>query len=80
VPGIKRQFITDVAGNPVAVILPLEEYRLVADALEQRLTVQLEDKLRLMEQAAQDPLFLADLEETREAFEHIDGEWWEHQE
>ncbi len=32
---LKRQFITDAEGNPVGVILPLEEFALVEDLLEQ---------------------------------------------
>ena len=76
---LKRQLITDTAGNPIGVILPMEEYTLVADTLEQRLTAQLEDKLRQIEQAPHDPLFMADLEETMVAFEHVDAEWWEQQ-
>ncbi len=76
-PVLKRQFISDAAGNPVGVILPLEEYTLVADTLDQRLTALLDDKLRQMEQASHDPLFKADLEETMAAFEYADAEWWE---
>jgi len=34
---LKRQFITDAAGKPVGVILPLEEFALVEEILEQRL-------------------------------------------
>ena len=78
-PVLKRQFITDAAGNPIGVILPLEEYTLVADTLEQRLTAQLDDKLRQMEQAIHDKLFMADLEETMAAFASADAEWWEEQ-
>jgi hypothetical protein len=74
---LKRQFITDAAGNPIGVILPLEEHTLVADTLEQRLTALLDDKLRQMEQATHDPLFMADLAETMAAFEYTDAEWWE---
>jgi hypothetical protein len=33
---LKRQFITDKEGNPVGVILPLEEFALVEDILEQQ--------------------------------------------
>ena len=33
---LKRQFITDAAGNPVAVILPIEEFDLVKEILDQR--------------------------------------------
>lgn len=37
---LKRQCITDTSGNPIAVILPLAEFALVAETLEQRLTHQ----------------------------------------
>ncbi len=76
-PVLKRQFISDAAGNPIGVILPLEEYTLVADTLEQRLMAQMDDKLRQMEQAEHDPLFITDLEEVQTAFENADAEWWE---
>ncbi len=33
---LKRQFITDAVGNLVGVILPLEEFALVEEILEQR--------------------------------------------
>ena len=32
---LKRQFITDSAGEPVAVILPIEEFALVRELIEQ---------------------------------------------
>ena len=35
------------------------------------------DKIEQMEQAANDPLFMADLRETMSAFAAIDAEWWE---
>ncbi len=76
-PVLKRQFITDAAGNPIAVILPLEEYTLVADTLEQRLTAQLHDRLQQMERAPHDPLFMADLTDTMVAFTAVDAEGWE---
>jgi len=75
---LKRQFITDAAGKPVGVILPLEEFALVEEILEQRLPTPDEaDKLDQMEQAVHDPLFMADLCETMSAFAEIDAEWWE---
>jgi hypothetical protein len=75
---LKRQFITDADGKPIGVILPLEEFDLVAETLEQRLAAhQTDDKLRRMEDAARDPQFLADLTETMAAFGHADAEWWE---
>ena len=33
---LKRQLITDAAGNPVGVILPLDEFALVKEILEQQ--------------------------------------------
>jgi hypothetical protein len=75
---LKRQFITDADGNPIGVILPLEEFTLIEQVLEQRLSdLQLDEKIALIEQAATDPLFLADLRETMDAFEATDAEWWE---
>jgi hypothetical protein len=75
---LKRQFITDVTGNPVGVILPLEEYALVEEILEQHhQTLSEADKLAQMEQAVHDPLFMADLQEVMSAFAESDAEWWE---
>jgi hypothetical protein len=75
---LKRQFITDAAGNPIGVILPLEEYALVKEILEQRSALPSEaDKLDQMAQAVHDPLFMADLHEAMSAFAEADGEWWE---
>jgi hypothetical protein len=75
---LKRQFITDRVGNPIGVILPLEEYVLVEKILEQ-LTQPLDvaDKLKQMEQVANDAIFMADLHETMSAFDETDAEWWE---
>jgi hypothetical protein len=33
---LKRQYITDADGTPVGIILPIEEFALVKDILEQR--------------------------------------------
>lgn len=75
---LKRQFITDAAGNPVGVILPLEEFALVEDTLRQQLPASSEaDKLARMEQAASDALFMSDLRETMSAFAKTDAQWWE---
>jgi hypothetical protein len=75
---LKRQFITDVAGNPVGVILPLEEFLSMEEALKHRAPISnLADKLAQMEQAANDPLFLSDLRETMSAFAKSDAQWWE---
>ena len=75
---LKRQFIADAAGNPIGVILPLEEFALVKRILGQRFpTLSEADKLAQMEQAANNPLFMADLRETMSAFADADAEWWE---
>jgi len=75
---LKRQFITDEDGRPIGVILPLEEFALIEHLLDQRLQALKDDaKLSQMEQAANDPLFLADLRETMDAFAETDAEWWE---
>jgi len=75
---LKRQFITDTEGKPIGVILPLKEFALVKDILEQQFQPLDEaDKLEKMERAAQDPLFMADLRETMSAFAEVDAEWWE---
>jgi len=75
---VKRQVIRDAEDNPIAVILPIEEFALVKDLLDQRSRSAGDaDKLAQMSQAAQDPLFLADLDETMSAFESADAEWWE---
>jgi hypothetical protein len=78
VTALKRQFIIDAEGNAIGVILPAEEYALVEEILEQRTRPSSEvDKLAQMEQAANDPLFLADLQEAMGAFAEADAEWWE---
>jgi hypothetical protein len=75
---LKRQFITDVSGQPIGVILPLEEYALIEEILEQHTQLLDEtDKLHQMEQAVQDPLFMADLQEVMSDFAETDAEWWE---
>ncbi|MCX5975095.1 MAG: hypothetical protein NTU59_10620 [Coprothermobacterota bacterium] len=75
---LKRQFITDAAGNPVGVILPLEEFALVEETLKQRLPSPVAaDKLAQMEQAGNDALFMNDLREAMNAFAGADAQWWE---
>ncbi|HEX9371924.1 MAG TPA: hypothetical protein VF897_13000 [Roseiflexaceae bacterium] len=77
-PILQRQFITDAEGRPIGVILPLEEFALIERTLEQRLSDRsVDEKIALIEQAANDPLFLADLQETMDAFAAADAEWWE---
>jgi len=75
IPVLKRQFITDAAGNPVGVILPLEEFALVEETLKQRLPVpSTADKLAQMEKAANDDLFMGDLREVMVAFARADAQ------
>ena len=72
---LKRQYITDVVGNPIGVILPIEEFALVEEVLEQRLLTPTEaDKLNQMEQVTHDPLFMADLHKAMVAFAEVDTE------
>lgn len=72
---LKRQFITDAAGNRIGVILPIEEYSLIEEALDQVTSSPNESaKLALMDQAADDPLFMADLREAMSDFAKIDAE------
>jgi hypothetical protein len=55
---LKRQFIIDAAGSPIGVILPLEEFAVVEEILEQHFPAANEmRKLELMERAANDPLY-----------------------
>jgi len=69
---LKRQFITDTTGYPIAIILPIEEYQLVEPILEQRHQVQNEaDKLKLMAQAPNDARFMADLQEVMSDFAEV---------
>lgn len=81
---INKQFITDKQGRQLGVILPIEDYLRVEPILQQyeqdRKDASLEaeeEELRLIEQAANDPLFLADLREAMNDFKHADAEWWE---
>jgi len=75
---LKRQFIKDATGNPVGVILPLEEFALVENILDSYRPHPYEpDRLAQMAQAAKDPLFMADLRSTMSAFSNTDTEWWE---
>jgi hypothetical protein len=70
---ITKTFIQDDEGHPIAVILPIEQYNLIKDFLEN----DEERKLQEMEQAAHDTRFMADLRETMAAFAAVDAEWWE---
>jgi len=80
---IRKQFITDVHGRQIGVILPIEDYILVEPLLRQREqqneTVQesVEEKILQIKQAAGDPRFLADLREVMNDFKYVDAEWWE---
>ena len=75
---LKRQFITDADGNPIGVILPLEEYALIEEILEQHLSdPHLDERIAMIEKATNDPLFMADLRETMDAFARVDDESWE---
>lgn len=78
---LQRQFIRDVGGNPIGVILPLDEYARVAALLGDRELMDEEAiKLQQIEYAARDPQFLADLRETMAVYETVDAQWWEPEE
>jgi hypothetical protein len=71
---VKRQIIRDTEDNPIAVILPMEEFALAKDLLDQRSRTMTDTaKLAKIKQAAQDLLFLADLRETMSAFTQSEG-------
>ena len=73
---LPRQFIRNKKGKPIAVILPIEEYELVRTVLEKDDQTE-DERLAEIKVAAQDPLFLADLEKIMTEFEVVDAEWWE---
>ena len=75
---IGRQFIRDVEGNAVVVILPLEEFALVEEALRQFAPVRgMEEKLVQIQQAVDDILFMDDLRRTMSDFAQANAKWWE---
>jgi len=80
---IRKQFITDMYGRPIGVILPIEDYILVEPLLRQRdqqnraVQESAEGKILQIKQAASDPRFLADLQEVMNDFKYVDAEWWE---
>jgi hypothetical protein len=77
---LKRQLITDAEGNPIGVILPMEEYLMIERSLPREGTPDIQtEKLNCMKHAANDTLFMADLNETMDSFSTVDSEWWEHE-
>ena len=77
---LKRQLITDNEGNPIGVIVPIEEYLMIEQSLPREgVTDAQTDKLNRMKYAADDTLFMADLNETMHSFSSVDREWWEHE-
>lgn len=78
---LQRQFIRDAGGNPIGVILPLDEYARVASLLGDREMMDEETiKLQQIEYAVGDPLYLADLRDTMAVYETTDAHWWEPEE
>ncbi len=73
---LRQQFITDTQGNAIAVILPIEDCQRIAPLLQRKSDLE-QKKLTLLKQAAQDPLLLADLQESMNDFKQVDSEWWE---
>lgn len=75
---LQRQWITDTTGPLMGIILPVEEYELVANLLQPRapqVERDLEEQLKLLEQAPEDKRFMNDLRETMSAFAYIDAQW-----
>lgn len=62
---LRQQFITDAQRNTIGVLLPIEDYQRIAPFLQWK-DDQEQEKLALLNQASQDPLFLADLQESME--------------
>ena len=73
---LQRQFITDADGKKIGVILPIDELNKLESALEEKEQEEVQ-QLAQMEKAVNDPLFMADLQETMEDFITVDSEWWE---
>lgn len=73
---LQRQYITDADGHKIGVILPIQEWEKVREALDMP-AKETHSQVREITQAANDPLFMEDLRETMEAFETTDSEWWE---
>ena len=77
---LKRQIIKDAEGKPIGVILPMEEYLMIERNLPREDIPKIQaGKLDLMKHAANDTLFMADLNETMNSFAIADSEWWEHE-
>ena len=77
---IKREIIPDSEDNPIEVILPMNEYLMI----EQNLPKigphsDVNEKLKRLHRAIDDPLFMTDLEESMASFTSVDDEWWEHE-
>ena len=73
---LQKQYITDEEGKKIGVILPIEELHRLEKATQEK-EQEAAQNLAQMERAANDPLFLADLQETMEDFTIVDSEWWE---
>ena len=73
---LQRQYITDHEGNTVGVILPIEELKELEQFQQERRQEE-SQRIQQMKEAASDPLFMADLQETMEDFAKTDSEWWE---
>jgi len=77
---LKRQLITDAEGNPIGVILPMEEYLMIESNLPRKGVPDIQtEKLNRMKHAANDALFMADLNGAMDSFSTVDSEWWEHE-
>ena len=83
---LKRQFITDAEGEPVAVILPIEEYARVKDYLDSMSPARERRSTRGQRSVREAPYFglwseRHDLRSTssREWLNHLRSEQWKRQ-
>jgi len=77
---LKRQLITDAEGNPIGVILPMEEFLMIEHNLPREGVTDVKiEKLNRMKHAVNDTLFMTDLNETMSTYSTVDREWWEHE-
>lgn len=78
---LKRQYITDAYGTPVGVILPIEEFALVRDLLEQRFPsddeTDLETKAGTIGRSIRDAEFFGIWADREDMAGHSSRDWLE---
>ena len=85
------QYITDCSGTRKAVLLDFDVWQKIIQILPDLLWTETDEaispsmsdeselqcKIAQIREAPNDPLFMADLQETMSDFSHVDSEWWE---